>query len=341
LQKGRRGSEVKSNPMPRNSIKEHLHDRTGNTMVGTHPPRPNELDQQPWTSFDFSALSKGRLYFYVGSGLSRAVGLVGWEEMACMVWWYLANYEGRLPSKACPKKVGLENSEFLHWFVNLESTDRRGKQTRILSHESRDPSSRGRTVLLNLILRYREPIAEYITKNGKAKKKTPDRLRTRCGKEPEPEDLVLQSFIWRTGCHGVLTSNYDMLLEHAYSTFNHGSALRSYRYNADFLRHLMTNRRFVLKLHGDINDIGTMQFNPEEFWKGQDERHRRYQKDLTRVYRASLTRVTLYMWARDFGTPPLPTYINIGGTSNPKLEGEETRARRSALHLCRTMSSPT
>ncbi len=28
----------------------------------------------------------------------------------------------------------------------------------------------------------------------------------------------------------------------------------------------MSNRQFVLKLHGDINDIGTMQFNPEAAW---------------------------------------------------------------------------
>jgi hypothetical protein len=83
-----------------------------------------------------------------------------------------------------------------------------------------------------------------------------------------------------------------MLLEHAYSLFEHGAALRSYRYNADFLRYLLSNRRFILKLHGDINDIGCMEFDPKTAWKRGgslwDEKKRG--RDLRKVYSAILQR---------------------------------------------------
>jgi hypothetical protein len=240
--------------------------------------------EQPrhWSEFSLSDLGpEHSLYFYVGSGLSTAAGLVGWTEMACMIWWYLTDRGDPTPGP-CPENGGRENEKFLAAFMGLRDDDGH----KLLSHES--AKALDRTVLLNLILRYREPSMKYITHGGTAQKRTPERPRTRCGREPDPEDLVLQSLIWRTGCHGVLTSNYDMLLEHAYSAFSHGSALRSYRYDASFLRYIMSNRRFVLKLHGDINDIGTMQLNPEDFWIKKGKIYERYRKDLTTVYRDTL-----------------------------------------------------
>jgi hypothetical protein len=151
----------------------------------------------------------------------------------------------------------------------------------MLSRVNSDPNVLGRTVLLNLLLRYRAP-RTTIDETGSPIIKD----RTRSGEEPFAEDLMLHSLIWRTKCHGVLTPNYDMLLEHAYSFFDHGAALRSYRYNADFLRYIMSNPRFVLKIHGDINDIGRMQFNPETAWAHKFGK--KHGQDLKLVYQTAL-----------------------------------------------------
>jgi len=245
---------------------------------------------QPWEpfvmggakqeQFAFSEIKSGSLYFYVGAGLSMSSGLVGWGEMASLVWWYLRDYERRDRLEACPCDIGEANERFLHRFVTQE---------KILSHDSEDLLGLGRTVLLNLLLRYRAP-KSVLRMGARETSRMLARDRTRYGKEPNAEDLVLQSLIWRTHCHGVLTSNYDMLLEHAFSLFNHGAALRSYRYNADFLRYIMSNRRFVLKLHGDINDIGRMQLAPAEAWNENNELFNPYGNDLKRVYCTALQR---------------------------------------------------
>ncbi len=44
------------------------------------------------------------------------------------------------------------------------------------------------------------------------------------------------------------------------------SFLRSYRYDAEFLSFILSNPQFVLKLHGDINDINTMLLDPDRAW---------------------------------------------------------------------------
>ncbi|HEY7533001.1 MAG TPA: AMP-binding protein, partial [Nitrospiraceae bacterium] len=244
----------------------------------------NRYDPGParhWSEFDFSSLQNGPLYCYVGAGLSMAAGLVGWGEMASLVWRYRKEYES-WNGHECPKDDAVANASFLDEFVNEHV---KGSRTRkILSHNSGDELASGRTILLNLILRYRSPMVRVPPGDfGYAH-------RSRWGREPIAEDLVLQSLVWRTRCHGVLTSNYDMLLEHAFSMFNHGAALRSYRYNADFLKYIMSNPHFVLKLHGDINDIGRMQLNPQRAW-GRTRRNNYfydYQEDLKQVYSSAL-----------------------------------------------------
>jgi hypothetical protein len=164
----------------------------------------------------FSELASAPLYFYVGAGLSMSSGLAGWGEMASIVWGYLKHYE-KEDVDLCPPDVGKKNAEFLQEFAA-------GK---ILSHNSKHPDGLTRTALLNMILRYRAPRTTLNTEDPQKLGRILKEERTRYGKEPNAEDLVLQSLIWRTHCHGVFTSNYDMLLEHAFSIFNHGAALRS------------------------------------------------------------------------------------------------------------------
>lgn len=222
-----------------------------------------------WKAFkNLSLLGSGPLYFYAGAGLSQAAGLVSWKEMAGILWHYLNQYEGldkkRGWWRAFPKDNAKGNARLLDGFVNKAF---RGETAlgSALSRGNSDPRVFGRIALLNTLLRYRKPKTDWSRRRARPQSNDePDRLR--CGKQPLAEDLVLHSLIWRAKCHGVLTPNYDMLLEHAYSLFDHGAALRSYRYNADFLRYIMSNPRFVLKLHGDINDVSTMLFDPQTAW---------------------------------------------------------------------------
>ena len=239
-----------------------------------------------WRSYDFARLGSGPLYFYVGAGLSMgAAGLVGWPEMACLIWLYRTKYELTLwdPPGQTADKLG----EYIQDFVAEE--DEEGP---IFSRKSTNRKALGRAVLLNLMLRYRAPRFELVLPNEANAPKVPKvaEHRPRPGAEPNAEDLVLHSLVWRSRCHGVLTTNYDMLLEHAYSLYQHGAALRSYRYNAHLLRYLLSNPQFVLKLHGDINDVATMQFDPESAWKtGATFRHE-YGRQLKEVYNAILQR---------------------------------------------------
>ena len=235
------------------------------------------------TEFDFSQIKSSHLYFYVGAGLSMSSGLAGWGEMASMLWSYLKDYEKKRSLRTCPCDDGKDNAQFLDEFVTEPENPENSSSKRILEHESKDPRSKGRTIALNLILRLRAPRTILDMEERERPFRRVKWDRTRCGKEPNAEDLVLQTLIWRTHCHGVLTSNYDNLLEHAYAIFNHGAALRSYRYNADFLRHIMTNPKFVLKLHGDINDIGKMQLSPERAWT-DDKLFAPYRRDLKNTY---------------------------------------------------------
>jgi hypothetical protein len=84
--------------------------------------------------------------------------------------------------------------------------------------------------------------------------------------------------------HGVLTPNYDPLIEHAFCRFGEPSAVRVYRYSAQFLPLIHTNPSYILKLHGDINDIGTMLFDPEAAWEADGALAGRAGADLKDVY---------------------------------------------------------
>lgn len=246
-------------------------------------------DFMDWRELDFSCLASGPLYFYVGAGLSIGSGLVHWNEMACLIWWYLKHYEGVGTLSGCPADDAAANARFIQSFI--QEMDRTGKY-RILSRESEDPRGLGRVALLNMMLRYRAPRIRLKPIAEEARPVPSMAPRERPGEEPSKQDLALQGLIWDTRCSGVLTSNYDMLLEHAYSLFGHGAALRSYRYNADFLRYLLTNRRFILKLHGDINDIGSTEFDPNTAWEsGRSLGHEQKRgEDLKKIYSAILQR---------------------------------------------------
>lgn len=252
---------------------------------GSSGDPPDLVHHSPWTRFDMSLLSTGQLYFYVGAGLSIASGLVGWDEMARMVWRYRTYYEG-VKSPCPPQRDADTNAEFLQRLLE----ERDSKRPPIMSHNSKDPRAFGRAVLLNLILRRRAPRTRLKEEEGKAipDDSQPRHERSRYGQEPSAEDFALQSLVWRAKCHGVLTPNYDMFLEHAHSLFHHGSALRSYRYNANLLRYIFSNPAFVLKLHGDINDIHTVLLDPRLLWRGSP--HGGKPSDLKKVYATALAR---------------------------------------------------
>ena len=185
----------------------------------------------PRRDFDFSRISSGALYYYVGAGLSMAAGLVGWHEMVCQIWRYRKYYEKDKDLDRCPKNSARSDEKFLEEFVQGKTEPKDATSPRILSHESGDIATEqralGRTALLNLLLRYRGP-AVYLKHKGKrAARDTTRGERPRAGQEPSQEDLAVQSLIWRSRCHGVLTTNYDLLLEHAYSASGFGTSLRS------------------------------------------------------------------------------------------------------------------
>ncbi len=238
---------------------------------GGQEPRVSGAAHASWKSFDFSQLARFPLYFYVGAGLSQAAGLVGWQEMADLVRVYLNDYEktGTFRRRVKgPKNIEPMLDDFVRGLASSPKTDRLG-----------------RTALLNIMLRYRAPrygLFDSATREGSAE-------RGRPGLQPDPEDMVRQSLIWKSGCHGVFTTNYDMVLENAFSVFHHGSALRSYRYDARFLPYLLSNRQFVLKLHGDINDIQSMKFSPSMAWEGGGFRQT-ICDNLQKAYEAALQR---------------------------------------------------
>jgi|GEM_PF-5134258 len=303
----------------------------GSDGSGAPPPGAGpcgSLCSKRWQDFDISRIATGPLYFYVGAGLSMGAGLVGWSEMACLIWMYEKYFEQKLNPCPCDKVEEIE--KFLDDFV--EEKVEESSSVRILSRAAEkfgskgDPRSLGRAALLNMLFRYRgprvflEPQGDVV---GRKQKEGRLVLRPRPGEEPSQEDLAVFSMIWRSGCHGVFTTNYDMLLEHAFSLYHHGAALRSYRYRADFLRFILSNPRFVLKLHGDINDIRTMELCPRKAWAegGLSETGGRG-KDLQRVYEAALNRGHMIYLGCGFRDE---TIRRLHDYWRPKNEGTLTR----------------
>ncbi len=123
-----------------------------------------------------------------------------------------------------------KNESFLDWFLRLPTTAGEAK-TPVLSRAAASQESEvnvlGRVALLNMLLRRRAPRRRWAPSNdGRAVVTEPEPPRLRPGEEPIEEELTVHSLLWRSRCHGVFTSNYDLLLEHAFSLYRHGSALR-------------------------------------------------------------------------------------------------------------------
>src|SRR5947207_10329500 len=141
------------------------------------------------SDFDVHELSEHPLYFYVGAGLSRAAGLYGWAEIVQRVHGYRVAYEtygGAPPGH----DDALANSRYLQEFVSEQGE----RGIPILSAASADDRLFGRLVLLNLLFRHSEQPFGM----------------------PLPFDaLDLQVAMWTCQPHGVLTTNYDVLIERA------------------------------------------------------------------------------------------------------------------------------
>lgn len=229
---------------------------------------------QAWRDYKFDEVEDGRLFFYVGAGLSQAAGLVGWNEMAAALSRFRREYEGDAFDCAPQEDQALQNAAYLRQFV--EENDSNCKP--ILSRSSEDDRTFARTVLLNFLLRCRQQAS-------------PAGLET-----VTEQHLALHGAVWKTRCQGVFTTNYDMLLEEAFrlvspsarkNAYGHEAALRTYRYYAQFLPFILSVPRFVLKLHGDVDDIGTMLFDPETAWDRDSALGGQAGSDLRRVFDAA------------------------------------------------------
>ena len=196
---------------------------------------------RPVADFDPREYADHPLYFYAGAGLSRSAGIFGWRDLVDRIYGYRTFYEGQAADLP-PADTAEVNSRLLREFVAESGVDTHP----ILSRSSTDQRRFGRTVLLNLLFRHAAN-----------------------GWPPSEDGLSLQQAVWRCRPHGVLTTNYDVLIERVCPK-EVRALLRVYRHNAAFLPFILTNPVFVLKLHGDINDIGTMVFDPEYAWQHQD-----------------------------------------------------------------------
>jgi len=154
------------------------------TMSGKIKRASGQPGFPPWQEFDFSRLASDPLYFYVGAGFSIGAGLVDWNELACMIWWYLEHYEKKEDLAGCPPDDAEANAQFLQSFI--EAIDDTGKHP-ILSRESKDPRGLGRTALLNMMLRYRAPSLPLQSRDCRAQRIPGAGPRHRPGKEPNKE----------------------------------------------------------------------------------------------------------------------------------------------------------
>jgi hypothetical protein len=214
-------------------------------------------DARPWRDHDFSALKDGLLCFYVGAGLSMATGIGGWSWQAEQIDSYKRereSFQGRPPNFLNAEGLAALMQEFI--------SDADSMGVRLLSRDSKSPLTFGRTVLLNILLRHHYTSIKPIL----------------------GADIKLQRLLWRARCHGILTTNYDVLIERG-APAEVASIMRVYRYTAHFTRFIRSNPRFVLKLHGDINDIATMVFDPQTGWDDPELLGGAAGEDLRTLYR--------------------------------------------------------
>jgi SIR2-like protein len=202
----------------------------------------------PFARRELTRLASGRLFAFVGAGLSRGAGLVSWAEMAEAIHAFRRQYEGCSPEPFPVDATGYE--DVVGKFVGLAQQERGCHATL------------GRLAFLNMLLRRRKPRVRWRDFGVELESGGPGRW----GQEPAVEDLLPHALVWKTRCQGVFTTNYDCLLETAYAVYGYGTALRTYRPDASFLELLLTNPRFVLKVHGDINDAAGMIVRPFGTW---------------------------------------------------------------------------
>lgn len=234
-----------------------------------------------WKRADLKELAEDSLSFYVGSGLSAASGLVTWGELAQVMDDCRVRCEGR-KSALQDNWTADALSAFMQAFLNdpiSDSTDSPLALSRDAIEHGDDAwqQAERRTILLNCFLRntYSDLYPDGF-KYGEYEKV----IKVPTG-EPRLEH---QKALWNCDPKAVLTTNYDVLIENGYHQVLEPSKLRCYRYTAQFLPFIMTNERFILKLHGDINDVGTMQFDPNSAWKSKRALGGRAGDDVRKVY---------------------------------------------------------
>lgn len=219
------------------------------------------------------------MYGYIGAGLSMNAGMPSWWQMTDMLITYLTDVE----CAGCRDDYRFQDEADICRFMQLfaaESATVNGKTYPILSAESDDPRVFGRAAILNMAFRYRHGNRQMLLPGGKPN----PRFRPRAGKPPSSEDLAMHSMLWSAGIHGIITPNYDVLLERAHSFYNHVEDVRSYRYNAEFIGLVRSSPRFVLKLHGDINDLSSMCLDPVSAWTRSDQLGGTFGKRIKRFY---------------------------------------------------------
>jgi hypothetical protein len=217
----------------------------------------------PISELDPRDLAKEPLYFYIGAGLSRSAGICGWHELVERIHGYRVAYESYAGATPIADNAQA-NSQYLREFVSDVAHD----GVRILVRGSTDRRVFGRTVVLNLLLRH-------------------DAAN---GWPVNEQRLQLHAALWSCRPHGLLTTNYDTLIERTCPA-DTIAYLRVYRYTASFLPFILSNPTFLLKLHGDVNDIGTMVFDPEYAWRDiHGEFHGESGEFLKSVYRAAIMR---------------------------------------------------
>ena len=193
------------------------------------------------------------LYAYVGAGLSMSAGLPSWHGAAEAICKYLTRIEGVEASCNYYQSSSIEAA--LDDFIKLNYIDSDSGQD-ISVFDVVDKRLFARAAVINMIFRYRAPVG-----GGRGY------LHPRIGQLPSAEDLHMHSLLWRFGTHGIITPNYDVLLERAFDFYDHHGDVRVYRYNAAFLPFVTSSPRFIVKIHGDVNDIRTMIFSPSSSWR--------------------------------------------------------------------------
>lgn len=240
-----------------------------------------------FNSLEFSEFASGPLYAYVGAGLSMNAGLPSWTGASNAFVKYLHRYaDDKAP-------VNLDPEEVLGSFIERAFTDK-GSERKYTDGNVDDDTAFGRAAVINMVFRFREERDASID-NDSFSGRAP-----RAGRPPAMEDLYLHSLLWRIGVHGVLTPNYDVLLERAFEFFDHHKDVRIYRYDAAFLPYILSSPRFIVKLHGDVNDIRGMLLHPSNAWSNDGTLNGQYGDECAAVYKSMLSKGSMIYLGNGF-----------------------------------------